>query len=284
MNMSVSSSVDGAHQLNEAEIAGYHRDGFVVPRHRLSDDLIAAMRLATHDLMTTYPRMPTEGLVSPHIRYAGTEREDIHDRFLDFCRPPELLDIVEQLIGPDIIVWGSRIFSKAARTGRATPWHQDGEYWPIRPLATVTAWIAIDRCTPENGCLKLVAGSHRNKHLLEHRSLAGQGAALDKEIIPGAFDEKDVVEVPLEPGQMVLFDVYSAHGATPNVTADRRAGFAIRYMPGTSLYDRSMKVGSGQDDVKTDLSQRALFLLRGEDKTGANDFTIGHEGMVVEVA
>jgi ectoine hydroxylase-related dioxygenase (phytanoyl-CoA dioxygenase family) len=271
-------------RLSEAEVAAYHRDGFVVPSHRLSAETVAAMRAATADLMETYPRIPTEGLVSPHIRYAGTDRPDIHERFLDFCREPELLDIVESLIGPDLIIWGSRIFSKAARTGRATPWHQDGEYWPIRPLATVTAWIAIDRCTPDNGCLKLVAGSHKNKTLMEHQSLAGQGAALDKEIAPGEFDEADVVEVPLEPGQMVLFDVYTAHGATPNISPDRRAGFAIRYMPGSSLYDRAMKVDSGQDDVQTDLSQRALFLLRGEDKSGGNDFEIGHEGMVVEVA
>ncbi|MDE0807761.1 MAG: phytanoyl-CoA dioxygenase family protein [Alphaproteobacteria bacterium] len=284
MNASNASNSALAHRLTDTEVNAFRRDGFVVPAYRLTDDLVTAMRAATVDLMAAYPKMPTEGLVSPHIRYADTQRPDIHDRFLDFCQVPELLDVVEQLIGPDIITWGSRIFSKAARTGRATPWHQDGEYWPIRPLATVTAWIAIDNCTPENGCLKLVAGSHRDKRLLEHRSLAGQGAALDKEITPGAFNENDVVEVPLGPGQMVLFDVYTAHGATPNTSPERRAGFAIRYMPGTSLYDRSMKVGSGQDDVQTDLSQRALFLLRGEDKTGANDFEIGHDGMVVEVA
>ena len=82
---------------------------------------------------------------------------------------------------------------------------------------------------------------------------------------------------------MVFFDVYTAHGATPNTSSKRRAGFAIRYMPGSSLYDRGMQVGSGQDDVQTDLSQRALFLLRGEDRTGKNDFEIGHEGMLAEV-
>ena len=82
---------------------------------------------------------------------------------------------------------------------------------------------------------------------------------------------------------MVIFDVFTAHGASPNFSDRRRAGFAIRYMPGTSLYDRNMNVGSGQDDVQTDLSKRALFLVRGEDKTGRNNFSIGHEGMLVEV-
>ncbi len=175
-------------------------------------------------------------------------------------------------------------FSKSAWTGRTTPWHQDGEYWPIRPLATVTAWIAIDRATVANGCLKLVRGSHRGQRLMRHVSLTGQGAALDKQIAPGEFDEADVVTIPLEPGQMVLFDVYTAHGATANLSDRRRAGFAVRYMPGHSLYDRSMRVGSGQDDVQTDLSQRALFLLLGQDRAGKNDFEMGHDGMVVEVA
>ena len=194
-----------------------------------------------------------------------------------------LLDIVDQLIGRDIIVWGSRIFSKAPQTGRATPWHQDGEYWPIRPLATATVWIAIDESNEDNGCLKILTGSNRAKTLLTHQSLSGKGAALDKEIKPELIESKNVVSVPLQPGQMVIFDVFTAHGAGPNLSNQRRAGFAIRYMPGTSIFDRNIKVGSGQDDVQTDLGQRALFLVRGEDKTGKNDFTIGHDGMTVEV-
>ena len=270
--------------LGAAEISRYRRDGFLVPDYRLDAAVVGQMREAVDELIRIYPDMPTEGLVSPHIRYAGTGRPDIHDRFLDFCRLPALLDITEQLIGPDIILWGSRVFSKAARTGRETPWHQDGEYWPIRPLATVTAWVAIDPATTANGCLRLVAGSHRPRTLMRHVSLAGRGAALDKEIAEGEFDDADVVTVPLDPGQMVLFDVYTAHGATANRSDSRRAGLAIRYMPGTSLYDRDMTVGSGQDDVQTDLSQRALFLLRGRDRTGRNDFETGHDGMVVAVS
>ena len=233
--------------------------------------------------MQTYPHIPTEGLVSPHIFYAGSNRPDIHSKFLEICKLTPLLDVVDQLIGPDIIVWGSRIFSKAPQTGRATPWHQDGEYWPIRPLATATVWIAIDDSNENNGCLKILTGSNRAKMLLPHQSLSGKGAALDKEIKPEFVESKDVVSVPLEPGQMVIFDVFTAHGASPNLSNQRRAGFAIRYMPGTSIFDRNMKVGSGQDDVQTDLGQRALFLVRGEDKTGKNDFTIGHDGMTVEV-
>ena len=277
------SSLTSNHLLTKNEIRSYTRNGFVVPKFRLDNSDLEKLKNATLELMQTYPHIPTEGLVSPHIFYAGSNRPDIHSKFLEICKLTPLLDIVDQLIGRDIIVWGSRIFSKAPQTGRATPWHQDGEYWPIRPLATATVWIAIDESNEHNGCLKILTGSNRAKTLLPHQSLSGKGAALDKEIKPELIKSKDVVSVPLQPGQMVIFDVFTAHGASPNLSNQRRAGFAIRYMPGTSIFDRNMKVGSGQDDVQTDLSQRALFLVRGEDKTGKNDFTIGHDGMAVEV-
>ena len=277
------SSLTSNHLLTKNEIRSYTRNGFVVPKFRLDNSDLEKLQNATLELMQTYPHIPTEGLVSPHIFYAGSNRPDIHSKFLEICKLTPLLDIVDQLIGRDIIVWGSRIFSKAPQTGRATPWHQDGEYWPIRPLATATVWIAIDESNEHNGCLKILTGSNRAKTLLPHQSLSGKGAALDKEIKPQLIESKDIVSVPLQPGQMVIFDVFTAHGASPNLSNQRRAGFAIRYMPGTSIFDRNMKVGSGQDDVQTDLSQRALFLVRGEDKTGKNDFTIGHDGMAVEV-
>ena len=277
------SSLTSKHLLTKKEIQSYTRNGFVVPKFRLDNSDLEKLQNATLELMQTYPHIPTEGLVSPHIFYAGSNRPDIHSKFLEICKLTPLLDIVDQLIGSDIIVWGSRIFSKAPQTGRATPWHQDGEYWPIRPLATATVWIAIDDSNENNGCLKILTGSNRAKMLLPHQSLSGKGAALDKEIKTELIESKNVVSVPLQPGQMVIFDVFTAHGASPNLSNQRRAGFAIRYMPGTSIFDRNMKVGSGQDDVQTDLGQRALFLVRGEDKTGKNDFTIGHDGMTVEV-
>ena len=277
------SSLTSNHLLTKNEIRSYTRNGFVVPKFRLDNSDLEKLQNATLELMQTYPHIPTEGLVSPHIFYAGSNRPDIHSKFLEICKLTPLLDIVDQLIGRDIIVWGSRIFSKAPQTGRATPWHQDGEYWPIRPLATATVWIAIDESTENNGCLKILTGSNRAKMLLPHQSLSGKGAALDKEIKSEFIESKDVLSVPLEPGQMVIFDVFTAHGASPNLSNQRRAGFAIRYMPGKSIFDRNMKVGSGQDDVQTDLGQRALFLVRGEDKTGKNNFTIGHDGMKVEV-
>ena len=259
--------------LSPDQIHQYHEQGYVIPDYRLSDDTIEEIKIAHKRLIAKSPQFSD---------YCGALLiEDLS--FLNYARDQNILDMVSQLIGPDIALWNSSFFAKPAKIGTRTPWHQDGEYWPIRPLATATVWIAIDESNEDNGCLKILTGSNRAKKLLPHQSLSGKGAALDKEIRPEFIENKEIVSVPLKPGQMVIFDVFTAHGASPNLSNQRRAGFAIRYMPGTSIFDRNMKVGSGQDDVQTDLGQRALFLVRGEDKTGNNDFTIGHDGMTVEV-
>ncbi len=100
--------------LSSDEVRTYHDDGFVVLWFQLDADTVMAMREALHDLVAAYPHITTEGLVSPPIRYAGTRHPDVHDRYLGFCRIPAILDIVEQLIGRDIILWATRVFSKGS--------------------------------------------------------------------------------------------------------------------------------------------------------------------------
>ena len=82
--------------------------------------------------------------------YAGVVE---YEEWLEFASIPELLDTVGQLIGPDLLMWGSALFGKPGDGGKQTPWHQDGEDWPIKPLTSVTVWLAIDEATTENGCL-----------------------------------------------------------------------------------------------------------------------------------
>eukprot|EP00494_Astrolonche_serrata_P013646 UN13770 len=73
--------------------------------------------------------------------------------------------MVEQVLGPNIALWNSSFFAKPSYTGRETPFHQDGHYWPIQPPSTCTVWCAIDPATKENGCMKFIPGSHREKRL-----------------------------------------------------------------------------------------------------------------------
>ena len=71
--------------------------------------------------------------------------------------------MVEELIGPDIALSNSSFFAKPAKKGSRTPWHQDGRYWPIRPLATCSVWIAVDPSTTENGCLRVIPDLRRQR-------------------------------------------------------------------------------------------------------------------------
>ena len=120
------------------------------------------------------------------------------------------------------------------------PWHQDGRYWPIRPLATCTVWVALDRSGPENGCMRYIPASHRNGHVYRHRRDARPDLALDLVLEDGEADMDAARDVVLQTGMMSLHDVYLVHGSNPNRSGKRRAGLAMRYMPATSHFDRSL--------------------------------------------
>ena len=193
------------------------------------------------------------------------------------ARDPEIVDLVAQVLGPDVILWGCHVFCKPGGDGYETPWHQDGHYWPIRPLATCTVWVALDRSDKSNGCLRVIPGSQAGKQLHEHLHEDRTDLVLQQRMAAGAFDEKDAVDLELEPGQMSMHDVYMIHGASANRSPRRRAGVALRYMPATSLFDRALKPHDGKTGVPVAFAKRPLWLLRGQDRAG-NDFKVGHPG------
>jgi ectoine hydroxylase-related dioxygenase (phytanoyl-CoA dioxygenase family) len=174
-----------------------------------------------------------------------------------------------------VILWGCQVFCKPGGDGLETPFHQDGHYWPIRPLATCTAWVALDPSIKANGCLRVVPGSHKDKKLFPHLREDREDLVLTNRI--QAFDQSTAVDIELEPGQMSLHDIYMIHGATVNRSPMRRAGVAIRYMPGSSVFERDLIRPNSSSGYLVDFSTRPLWLLKGRDRTGRNDFTIGHQ-------
>ncbi|MFN7642237.1 MAG: phytanoyl-CoA dioxygenase family protein, partial [Burkholderiales bacterium] len=195
---------------------------------------------------------------------------------LDRARAPALGALVAELNGHDLNLRGCQNFCKPGGDGLETPWHQDGHYWPIRPLATCTIWVALDESKVENGCLRVIPGSHRDRALLPHLREEREDVVLNQKTVDSAFDASTAVDIELEPGQMSMHDVYMIHGAAANRSPKRRAGVAIRYMPSTSLFDRSLMKPGAQSGSTVDFSPRPLWLLRGVDRTGRNDFTVGH--------
>ena len=144
----------------------YRQQGLIVAPVRLAADVRTTMQQSLEKLLAFRDDVAPESLICPHIPALGLGDDDaaiaIAAEWFGYATRPEILDCVEALLGPDIVLWGSQVFCKPARTGRKIPWHQDGKYWPMRPLATVSAWIAIDDATPENGNMRYLPGSHRD--------------------------------------------------------------------------------------------------------------------------
>jgi len=262
--------------LTAEEIRAYSDTGFVVPRFRMPADSLTHLQTALDHVITANPRTRPEQLVSVHLDGRNAEGVAGDEAFLDIARDDRILDIVEQLIGPDIVLWGCQAFCKPPADGMEVPWHQDGHYWPIRPLATCTVWIAIDDSRIDNGCLRVIPGSHRERTLFPHQREQRLDVVLNQRVQSDQFDESSAVDVQLESGQMSLHDVYLIHGSNANRSTRRRAGLAIRYMPGSSLFNRHIDAAGADAGYAVDFANRPLWLLRGQDQTGRNDFSAGH--------
>ncbi len=261
--------------LSAEEVAAYRRDGQVTPAFRLDGSLLAEMRAAAEALLAARPDLRPEFIPLPHVAWdQSAAAKRLATRFLGFARRPEFLDMVESLLGPDIVFWTAALFCKPGGEGRPVPWHQDGIYWPLKPMASVTLWIALDDSRIENGCMRVLPGSHR-QGFLPHETSDKEGMVLNTEIVESEMDASQARCVELKAGEVSLHDAFLVHGSAPNRSPRRRAGLTLRYMPATTLYDRSRTMTSGSNTAALEFAKRPIWLLRGTDRAG-NDFEIGH--------
>ena len=248
--------------LSVEDLAKYHSNGIIVPSTGLSSETVAMLRLKLDSFLSE------QGITDADYV------PDIIDRdptWLEIGTMPEILDAVAQIIGDDIIIWGSALFCKAGKGGRATPWHQDGHYWPIRPLKTVTVWIAIDNVNAENSCLRVIPGSHRDQISYSHDVDNSDAIILNQVLKPEHLQSAPPMDIELPPGRFSIHDVYLIHGANPNNSGKRRAGMVFRYMPASSHYDRALAARQVAELGVLDISRRKLHLVRGSDHSGKND-------------
>ncbi|WP_299303471.1 phytanoyl-CoA dioxygenase family protein [uncultured Litoreibacter sp.] len=167
---------------------------------------------------------------------------------------PGVLDVVEGVLGPDILVFSAEFFIKEPRTTQIVSMHQDLTYWGLGAVdGLVTAWIALSPATPASGCMDFVRGSHKDA-ILPHEDTfdannllsRGQEVAVD-------VDEADKVNIEIHPGQMSLHHGLTIHGSGPNVSDDRRIAAVIRYM---------------RPDIVPAEGRTEAMLARGSDTSG----------------
>jgi hypothetical protein len=248
--------------LTQSEISKYKEDGQITAPKILSTKTVLELNTAMEAFFAVQPDIDQD--------YAAN-LIDQDQSWLKYAMLPELLDIVSDLIGDDIIVWGSALFAKKGTGGKATPWHQDGHYWPIRPLATVTAWIAIDDVNTDNGCMRVIPGSHKDQVSYEHDRDDSDDIVLNQALDISKYDFQPPRNIVLSPGEFSIHDVGLVHGAEPNNSGRRRGGLVFRYMPASSVFDRELSRKQVREMGVPDISNRHLYLVKGRDVSGKND-------------
>ncbi|MEM7294190.1 MAG: phytanoyl-CoA dioxygenase family protein, partial [Pseudomonadota bacterium] len=212
------------HRLSPNEIDSYHENGFVVPDYKLPEETLQRMRDAYDALLANNPNISPDFMLGPHLENPGTQGVNGSSEWLDFATHPDILEMMSQLVGDDLILWGTTIFGKPALKGKATPWHQDGDYYPIRPLETITVWIALDDATTENGCMRFIPGSHKKRQLYSHHWEENPDLTINLVCDSEHFDESTAHDLVVEAGQISLHDVYMIHGAFATVRSSTGSG------------------------------------------------------------
>lgn len=170
----------------------------------------------------------------------------------ELIRRQEILDAVERILGPDILCWSTSVLIKQPGDGAHVSWHQDLTYWGLAPGDVVTAWLAITPATPQNGCMRMLKGSHASR--LAHQDTDDDANLLSRgQTIREGIDESRAAYLALAPGEISLHHGNAAHASGPNVSAERRVGLAIRYVAA------HVRPTDGPDSA---------MLVRGEDRYG----------------
>lgn len=263
--------------LDAVHIQRYKERGYLISPFRLPKPVLDEMRNAFDRLLAMNPGLPSDILLQPHMENPGAQGVKGFKEWVNFAKTPEILDVAAQLIGEDLILWGMTVFGKPARVGKATPWHQDGDIYPVHPLETITVWIALDDATSHNGCMQFIPGSHRHRKLFSRHVDDDERLSVCIACDTEHYDERTAENLEIQAGQISFHDIYMVHRSTSNTSGQRRAAVVMRIMPGTSYFDHvgpyGEEIGGGHEH---EYMRRPLYLLRGQDQTGRNNFEIGH--------
>jgi len=228
--------------LSEAAVRQYREQGYYAPVRVMSSADAGALRRSLEEHEAGAGTL------------AGPLRHKSHLLFTwlaDLVRHPRILDAVEDVIGANILCWGSSFFIKEPRNPGFVSWHQDSTYWGLDPADVITAWVAFSDSTAANGAMRVIPRTHTldqiaHRDTFQPENLLSRGQEIEVDV-----DERQAMMLALQAGEMSLHHVRLIHGSDPNPSDQRRIGFAIRYIPTT------VRQIAGSHDSAT--------LVRGED-------------------
>ncbi len=244
-------------KLSAQNIEDYNRDGYIILKGPVIDAAtFDAIRSFSEDAFAALP-VDESGESRQLINCPHWEHPCVFEWLLDSA----LLDIIESLIGPNIGLFASHFLRKPPGTGKRVPWHEDSSYWKYSieaPMRIVSINLALHPWTPQNGCLRVIPGSHASGDS-DYREVENpEEQVFPSEILPEQVDESAAVDIVLEPGDISIHEAQIMHSSNPNTSETMRSAFAMRYFP------TSVKIKDKPDFP--------IYLARGTDLAG-NHFT-----------
>jgi non-haem Fe2+, alpha-ketoglutarate-dependent halogenase len=209
--------------LTREQIEAFNRDGYLKGIRIFDNNEITEIRRYFDDLLakTLAAGGDSYSISTAHLRYG---------RVYDILTHPRIVAIIKDLLGENVIAWGSHFFCKMPGDGKRVSWHQDSSYWPLTPSMAVTAWLAIDDASVENACMRYIPGTQRLGHLTYTLSENDEANVLNQ-TVPGAENFGEPVNVELAAGEISIHSDLLLHGSEANESNKRRCGLTLRYCP-----------------------------------------------------
>ncbi len=209
--------------LNQVQIDAFWRDGCIFPIRVMSESDAADLR-ARLEAFEQETGRPLKGDLrhKSHLLFSWLG---------DLVRNTHIVDAIEDLYGPNLLCWTTNFFIKEAHNPAFVSWHQDSTYWGLDKPDVVTAWIALTPSNESNGAMGFIPGTHTQEQIPHRDTFAKNNLLTRGQEVAVEVNEKDAVTIELKPGEMSLHHVRLVHGSPPNLSDDRRIGFAIRYIP-----------------------------------------------------
>ena len=250
--------------LTMMQIRSYERDGLLFPLHALSNAELQHFRSCHDELDQRLGRRPTaQQKADCHLHYKWA---------CDLATHPIILDAVEDLVGPNILVHSSTIFAKYAGDEQFISWHQDSYYWRLSEPKLVSAWIALTDSSIENGCLRVLPGTHMRRYQhIERRhknNILGKGLTVSEDL-----DFAKAVDIQLKAGEMSFHHANIVHGSQPNTSTGPRIGFAVRFVSADVSQEKphhQVILARGRDDY-------GFYALQERPDSGVEQGLIAHE-------
>ncbi|MEM0927252.1 MAG: phytanoyl-CoA dioxygenase family protein [Planctomycetota bacterium] len=207
--------------LSKAQVEQFNETGFVAPLNIFGAEEIHEIRAYFDRLLAdvTAGGGDSYSISSAHLKYGPV---------YDILTDQRIVDPVSDLLGENVIGWGSHFFCKMPGDGKSVAWHQDASYWPLSPSKAVTVWLAIDDADEENACMKFVAGSHTKGHMTYRPSDSAEHNVLNQ-TIDDPLQYGHLVYDPLKAGQASIHADLLLHGSDANNSSRRRCGLTLRY-------------------------------------------------------